>query len=59
VHLALAEAALQAGSANLGIFPFALSFTLGSLPLVNSTPAFACLMSAARYAVMGGSDATL
>jgi hypothetical protein len=56
-----AEAALQAGSANLGIFPFALSFTPGSPLLVNSTPAFtsACLMSAARYAVMGGSVATL
>ena len=33
-----AEAALQAGSANLGIFPFALRFTPGSSPLVNSAP---------------------
>jgi hypothetical protein len=33
-----AEAALQAGSVNLGIFPFALSVTPRSSPLVNSTP---------------------
>src|SRR3954452_1901725 len=47
--------------AQFGTFPFALSFTPGSPPLVNSTPAFtsACLMSAAWYAVIGGSEATL